>query len=73
MLQTLLSNPGVVSVETLERAHREESESPVATNGGASELPPMPLTATKADDLEAAFKNKVKVRTIDQMCSGQKI
>ena len=58
MLQNLLSNPGVVSVESLERAHREESRSPQA------EMPPMPLQATKADDLEADLKNKLQVRLV---------
>ena len=56
MLQSLLSNPGVVSVESLERAQREESRSP------ATEIPPMPQQATKADDLEADLKNKLQVR-----------
>lgn len=58
MLQNLLSNPGVVSVETLERAHREESQTPPATQ---SEMPPMPLQATKANDLEADLKSKLRV------------
>ncbi len=56
MLQNLLSNPGVVSVESLERAHREESRTP------PTEMPPMPLQATKADDLEADLKNKLQVK-----------
>ena len=70
MLQDLLSNPGVVSVESLERAQREESRTP------PSEMPPMPLQATKADDLEADLKNKLQVDiwlVIQQFQRGGKV
>jgi len=53
MLQTILK-PQVVSVESLERAQRAKSQTP-------NELPPMPLQATKAGDLEADLRNKLKV------------
>ena len=65
MLQDLLSNPGVVSVESLERAQREESRTP------PSEMPPMPLQATKADDLEADLKNKLQVPSLDSILFTQ--
>ena len=51
MLQTILKPQGV-SVDTIERAHRAKSQTP-------NEMPPMPLQATKADDLEADLKNKL--------------
>jgi hypothetical protein len=51
MIQSLMHNPGVVSVESLERAHREESQTPPVTSSAAAAMPPMPLQATKADDL----------------------
>lgn len=42
-------------MESLERAHRGKSQTP-------NEMPPMPLQATKADDLEADLKNKLNLR-----------
>ena len=59
MLQSLLANPGVVSVESRERAHRVGS--PLMTSSATAEMPPMPLQATKADDLEADLKSKLQV------------
>jgi len=56
-LQTLLSNPAVMSVESLERAHREESQTPPNKN----EMPPIPSKATTATDLESDLKSKLNI------------
>ncbi len=46
-------------MESLERAHRAKSQTP-------NEMPPMPLQATKADDLEADLKNKLNLKVNDR-------
>ena len=53
----MLSNPAVMSVESLERAHREESQTPPNKN----EMPPIPSKATTATDLESDLKSKLNI------------
>jgi len=63
-LQTLLSNPAVMSVESLERAHREESKTPPSNQRnvtGSNEMPPIPSKATSATELESDLKNKLNI------------
>jgi len=63
-LQSLLSNPGVMSVESLERAHREESKTPPSNQRnvtGLNEMPPIPSKATSATELESDLKNKLNI------------
>ena len=63
-LQSLLSNPGVMSVESLERAHREESKTPPSNQRnvtGSNEMPPIPSKATSATELESDLKNKLNI------------
>ena len=66
-LQSLLSNPAAMSVESLERAHREESGTPpVGLNAQKGSLdyhtmPPIPLKAMPAADLESDLKNKLHI------------
>ena len=65
-LQTLLSNPAAMSVESLERAHREESRTPTSPvthtgHGNYAQMPPLPAKATVANDLESDLKNKLNI------------
>lgn len=63
-LQSLLSNPAVMSVESLERAHREESKTPPSNQRnvtGSNEMPPIPSKATSATELESDLKNKLNI------------
>ena len=65
-LQTLLSNPAAMSVESLERAHREESRTPTSPvthtgHGNYVQMPPLPAKATVANDLESDLKNKLNI------------
>ena len=82
MLGNLMANPGVHSLENLERQQRLDSVSPAGptildqVNVAA---PPMPLSARSADDLENDLKGKLlegkltfderKAEPSDQPCS----
>ena len=57
-----------MSVESLERAHREESRTPPISSashsghhGNYTEMPPVPPKATVATDLESDLKNKLNI------------
>ena len=66
-LQTLLANPAAMSVESLERAHREQSCTPPISSASQlghrsyAEMPPVPAKATVAKDLESDLKNKLNI------------
>ena len=65
-MSRLLSNPGVMSLENLERQQRMESASPVAAaarSPGQQQqqqqvLPRMPETAKSAGELESDLRNR---------------
>lgn len=77
MLGNLMANPGVHSLENLERQQRLESVSPAEPTMGPGPhiaAPPMPLSARSADDLENDLKGKMtldehKADTSDQPSS----
>ena len=53
-----------MSVESLERAHREESKTPPSNQRnvtGSNEMPPIPSKATSATELESDLKNKLNI------------
>ena len=56
-----------MSVESLERAHREESKTPPVSQRNTSgltefnEMPPIPSKATSATDLETDLKSKLNI------------
>ena len=56
-----------MSVESLERAHREESKTPPVKQRSTSgltdfnEMPPIPSKATAATDLETDLKSKLNI------------
>jgi len=66
-LQTLLSNPAAMSLESLERAHREESRTPpmapTAHRGPSknTEMPRIPVKATQATNLESDLRSKLNI------------
>ena len=51
-----MANPGVVSLESLERQHREESCTPPASSG-----PMVPNTPPSSQHLEMDLKNKLNI------------
>ena len=56
-----------MSVESLERAHREESKTPpgnqrnITGQSNLNEMPPIPSKATTATDLESDLKSKLNI------------
>ena len=57
-LQDLLENPAAMSVESLERAHREESRTPPATSSKAT-------NSKRPTNLESDLKSKLNINELN--------